>query len=115
MVRVKRSKTAKKKRKKILKEAKGYKWSRKSSYKRAKEAILHAWSYQFRDRRTKKRNFRRLWQIKINAKVRDLGLTYSKFINLLQKKKIELDRKILADLAENEPETFEKIVETAKK
>ncbi|MDD3735317.1 MAG: 50S ribosomal protein L20 [Candidatus Pacebacteria bacterium] len=114
MTRVKRSKTAKKKRKKVLKEAKGYKWSRKSSYRRAKEAVSHALSYQFRDRKAKKRDFRRLWQVKINAKVREYGLTYNKFINLLKKNKIEIDRKILADLAENEPKTFEKIIDVVK-
>lgn len=114
MVRVKRAKTAKKKRKKTLKEVKGFKWSRKTRYKQAKEALLHAKTYQYRDRRRKKREKRRLWQIKINAAVRELGLTYSKFINLLKKKKIEIDRKILAELAQNHPQTFKEIVEKVK-
>lgn len=114
MVRVKRSKSAKKKRKKALKEAKGFKWSRKTSYRQAKEALLHAKTYQYRDRRRKKREKRRLWQIRINAAVRKMGLSYSKFIFLLKKKKIEIDRKILADLAQKNPDIFKKIVETVK-
>jgi len=110
MVRVKRSKTAKKKRKKALKEAKGFRWGRKSKYRAAKEALMHARTYQYRDRRRKKIEFRRLWQIKINAAVRELDSTYSKFIAALRKEKIELDRKILASLAEDKPEIFKEIV-----
>ncbi|MCD6094592.1 50S ribosomal protein L20 [bacterium] len=110
MVRVKRSKTAKKKRKKTLKATKGFKWGRKAKYKAAKEALMHALTYQYRDRRRKKREFRALWQTKINAACRELGLTYSKFVNLLKRNKVELDRKILADLAENRPEVFQEIV-----
>jgi len=85
-------------------------WTRKSKYRQAKEALLHAWSFQFADRKKKKRDFRRLWQIKINAAARDNGLSYSKFINLLKKANIELDRKILSDLGANNPEIFKKIV-----
>ena len=85
-------------------------WTRKSKYRQAKEALLHAWSFQFADRKKKKRDFRRLWQIKINAAARDNGLTYSKLINQLKKANIELDRKILSDLAANNPEIFKKIV-----
>lgn len=114
MVRVKRSTTAKKKRKKALKETKGFKWSRKSRYKQAKEALIHAKSYQYRDRRRKKREKRALWQVRINAATRELGLSYNKFISLLKKKKIEIDRKILSELAKNHPEIFKKIVETVK-
>jgi large subunit ribosomal protein L20 len=114
MVRVKRSKTAKKKRKKALRETKGFRWGRKSKYRAAKEALIHARIYQYRDRRRKKREFRRLWQIKINAAVRELGFTYSNFITSLKKKKIEIDRKILADLAENKPEIFKEIVNKVK-
>ena len=110
MVRVKRGKAARKKRKHLLKYAKGFRWGRKSKYKLAKDALRHAWSYAYRDRRTKKRDFRRLWQIKINAASRGFGLPYSKFINMLKKNKIGLDRKVLADLAENYPEIFEKVV-----
>ena len=114
MVRVKRGKAARKKRKHLLKYAKGFRWGRKSKYKLAKDALRHAWSYAYRDRRTKKREFRKLWQIKINAASRSFCLSYSKFINLLKKNKIALDRKVLADLAENHPEIFEKIVKKIK-
>lgn len=114
MVRVKRSKTAKKKRKKALKEARGFKWSRKTRYRQAKEALMHAKSYQYRDRRRKKREKRRLWQIRINAAVREEGLSYSRFINLLKNRKIEIDRKILSELAKNHPEIFKKIIETVR-
>jgi len=114
MPRVKRGVTAHKRRKKLLKQTKGYRGGRKSKYRLAKEAFLHAQTYAYRDRRAKKRDFRRLWEIKINAGARANGITYSRFINALKKNKIELDRKILADLAENEPETFKKIVETVK-
>lgn len=98
----------------MLKHAKGFMWTRKSKYRQAKEALLHAWSFQFADRRKKKRNSRRLWQIKINAGARENGISYSQLINRLKKAKIELDRKILADLAHHEPEVFKKIIETAK-
>lgn len=114
MTRVKRSVAKRKRKKKIIKQAKGYKWSRKSKYRAAKEALMHAWTYAYRDRRTKKRDFRRLWQIRINAACREQGISYSKFINALKKNKIELDRKILADLAMNHPEVFKKIVEKVK-
>ncbi|MCK4453907.1 50S ribosomal protein L20 [Candidatus Parcubacteria bacterium] len=114
MTRVKRGTTAHKRRKNILKHAKGFKWGRKSKYKAAKEALAHAWSYAYRDRRTKKRNFRRLWQIQINAACREQGISYSKFIAGLKKNKIELDRKILSELAKKNPEVFKKIVEKVK-
>jgi len=114
MVRVKRGKAARKKRKHLLKYAKGFRWGRKSKYKLAKDALRHAWSYAYRDRKTKKREFRRLWQIKINAAVRNLDLTYSRFINLLKKNKIELDRKIMAELVVKHPEVFKKVVEKVK-
>jgi large subunit ribosomal protein L20 len=114
MVRVKRGKIKTKKREKLLKQAKGFKWGRKTKYREAKEALMHAWTYQYRDRRRKKREFRQLWQLKINAAAREAGIPYSRFINLLKKNKIELDRKILADLAENRPEIFKKIVEKVK-
>lgn len=114
MPRVKRGKAAHKRRKKVIKQAKGYKWGRKSKYKAAKEALRHAWVHAYTDRKRKKRDFRRLWQTKINAAVRQEGLTYSKFIAGLKKQKIEIDRKILADLAEKNPEVFKKIVEKIK-
>ena len=114
MTRVKRGTMANKRRKKIIKQAKGFKWGRKSKYRLAKEALKHAWVHAYRDRKRKKRDFRRLWQIKINAAVREQGITYSQFINKLKKAKIEIDRKILAHLAEKQPEVFEKIVEKVK-
>jgi len=114
MVRVKRGKVARKKRKRLLKLAKGFRWSRKAKYRLAKEALLHAFKYAYRDRRRKKRDFRKLWQVQISAAVRPLGLSYSKFIHLLKERKIELDRKILATLAKEKPEIFEKIVEKVK-
>lgn len=114
MTRVKRGKTANKKRRKILKHTKGFKWGRKSKEKAAKEALLHAWSKSFRGRKEKKRNYRRLWQVQINAAARSHGLTYSRLITGLKKQKINLDRKILADLAKNEPKVFEEIIEKVK-
>jgi len=114
MTRIKRGTMAHKRRKKVIKQAKGFKWGRKSKYKLAKDALRHAWLHAYRDRKRKKRDFRRLWQIKINAACREQGLTYSQFINKLKKAKIELDRKILAQLAENQPEVFKKIVEKIK-
>ncbi len=114
MVRVKRGKIAHKRRKHLLKYVKGFKWGRKSKYRAAKDALLHAWKYSYRDRKTKKRDFRQLWQVQINAACREQGISYSKFIAGLKKNKIELDRKILSKLAQNYPEIFEKIVEKVK-
>lgn len=114
MTRVKRGVQKRKRKKKIIKQAKGYKWNRKSKYRAAKEALMHALSYAYRDRRTKKRDFRRLWQIRINAACRQHGISYSKFINALKKNKIELDRKILAELAKDYPEIFSEIVKKIK-
>jgi large subunit ribosomal protein L20 len=114
MVRVKRGKTAHKRRKNLLKHTKGFRWGRKSKYRLAKEALIHAWTHAFKDRRRKKREFRKLWQTKINAAVRSQGLTYNKFINALKKNNIVIDRKILSELAEKKPAIFEKIVEKAK-
>lgn len=114
MVRVKRGKTAHKRRKRLLKQAKGFKWGRKSKYKLAKDALYHAWSQAYRDRKNKKREFRKLWQIQISAACKKEGISYSKFIASLKKNKIELDRKILADLSKNYPEIFKKIAEKVK-
>lgn len=114
MTRVKRGVIAHKKREKLLKYTKGFRWSRKSKERAAKEALLHAWSHAFRGRKEKKRVFRALWQVKINAAVRAEGMNYSKFIAGLKKHKIGLDRKILADLAEHEPKVFKKVVEMVK-
>lgn len=114
MVRVKRGKIRTKKRRKLLRQTKGYRWGRKNLFKRAKEARYHALTYTYRDRRRKKRDFRRLWQTRISATCKMQGISYSKFIAGLKKNKIELDRKILANLAQNHPEIFKKIVEKVK-
>lgn len=110
MPRVKRGKIARKKRSKILKYTKGFRWGRKSKERAAKEALLHAWAHAFRGRKEKKREYRQLWNVKISAATKQNGMSYSKFIGALKKNKIELDRKILADLAQNEPKIFEQIV-----
>jgi len=115
VVRVKRGKTARKRRKRLLKHVKGFRWGRKSKYRAAKEALLHAWTHAYRDRKVKKRDFRRLWQVQINAACRQTGISYSRFIHALKENKIELDRKILAELARNHPKIFEKIAEKVKK
>jgi len=115
MVRVKRGKVAHKRRKHLLKYAKGFRWGRKSKYRAAKEALYHAWKYAYRDRKVKKREFRKLWQVQISAACKKQGLSYSKFIHGLKEKKVELDRKILAKISQNYPEIFEKIIETVKK
>jgi len=110
MPRVKRGKIARKKRSKILKYTKGFRWSRKSKERAAKEALLHAWSHAFRGRKEKKREYRQLWNVKISAAAKQNGMSYSKFIGALRKHKIELDRKILADIAQHEPKIFEQII-----
>lgn len=110
MARVKRGIQHAKRRRNLLRTVKGYKWGRKSKIKLARTAMYKAGKYAYRDRRTKKRNFRRLWNLKINAALREQGTTYSKFIGALKKAKVELDRKILADFAVNHPELFKAIV-----
>jgi len=114
MTRVKRGKTARKKRKRLLKYAKGFRWGRKSKYRLAKQALMKAWSYAYRDRKVKKREFRKLWQSQISASCKEKGISYNKFIHKLKEKNIEIDRKILAQLAKEKPEIFEKIIEKAK-
>ena len=114
MSRIKRGKIAHKRRKHLLKYTKGFRWGRKSKYRLAKDALLHAWTYAYRDRKKKKGDFRKLWQIQINAACRQNNLSYSKFINALKKNKIELDRKILAELAKNYPQIFGKIIERVR-
>lgn len=114
MSRVKRGTIAQKKRRHLLKYVKGFKWARKTKYAQVKDALYHAWKYAYRDRRAKKRDFRVLWQTQINAACRQSGISYSRFIANLKKNKIEIDRKILSDLAQNQPQIFEKIVEKAK-
>lgn len=114
MPRVKRSVHARKKRKKVLSEAKGY-WGQKHlSYRKAKEQLLKSDVYAYRDRRNKKRTFRRLWIMRINAAARQNGLSYNQFVNGLHRANIELDRKVLADLAVEDPAAFAKLAEQAK-
>jgi len=113
MTRIKRGKIAHKRRKKILKLAKGYKWKRKSKYRLAKQAIIKAHLYAFRDRKVRKREKRKLWQVQINAALREKGLKYSTFIHSLKEKNIKLNRKMLATLAKEHPQVFDKIVEIA--
>ena len=99
---------------KIVKLAKGYYGARKSNFRSAKDAVQKAWQYAYRDRRTKKRNFRRLWIIRINAAVRLHGLSYSKFISAMKDKNIELNRKTLAHMAVHDPDGFAEIVNSVK-
>jgi large subunit ribosomal protein L20 len=113
--RVKRSVNARKKRRATLKRTKGFRGEANSNYRRAKEALLKAGVYSYRDRRNKKRDFRRLWIQRINAAARLNGTTYSKLIHGLNTAGITLDRKVLADLAVRDPETFTAIAEEAKK
>jgi large subunit ribosomal protein L20 len=94
---------------------KGYRFGRSTKERQAKEAIFHAGTYAFAHRRDKKSDKRRLWQVQINAAVRALGTTYSKFIDTLKKKNIEVDRKILSDIANNKPETFKRIYDQVAK
>ena len=110
MSRVKRGVTQHARKKRLLKHTKGFMWTRKSKLRQAKEATLHAWSFMFADRKKKKRDFRRLWQVKISAAAKENGISYSRLIDQLKKANIELDRKILADLAEHNPEIFKKII-----
>ncbi len=114
MTRVKRSVHARKKRRATLERAKGFRGEANSNYKRAKEAVMKAESYQYRDRRNRKRDFRRLWVTRINAAARQNGMTYSTFIHGLQVAGIELDRKVLADIAVRDPETFRRFVDAAR-
>jgi len=114
MTRVKRSVHARKKRRATLERAKGFRGEANSNYKRAKEAVMKAEAYQYRDRRNRKRDFRRLWITRINAAARENGMTYGTFIHGLQVAGIELDRKVLADVAVRDPETFRRFAESAR-
>jgi large subunit ribosomal protein L20 len=114
MSRVKRSVHAKKKRREVLKQAKGFRGEAHSSYRRAKEAVMKADSYAYRDRRNRKRDFRRLWITRINAAARAEGMSYGAFIHGLKLAGIELDRKVLADIAVRDPETFRRFAESAR-
>ena len=114
MPRVKRSVHARKKRRKVLEQASGYWGLKHTSYRRAKEQLDHSMAYAYRDRKNKKRTFRRLWIIRINAAARANGLSYNQFVSGLKKAEIPLDRKVLADLAVSDPEAFGKIAAEAK-
>jgi large subunit ribosomal protein L20 len=114
MPRVKRGVTARARHKKVLEQAKGFRGRRGNVYRIAKEAVMKAGQYAYRDRRQKKREFRALWIARINAAARELGLTYSAFINGLQKASIDIDRKVLADLAVHDKAAFAKIAERAR-
>ncbi len=113
-MRVKRGNVLRKRHKKILKLAKGFIGARSRIFKVANIAVMKKLKYQYRDRRNLKRNMRALWIIRINAAVRELGLSYSKFMNMLKKADIQVNRKMLAELAVNEPEAFKVLVETAQ-
>jgi len=115
MARVKRGTTKAKHRRNVLKLAKGYRFGRSSKEKQAKEAIRHAGVHAFNHRRRKKADFRRLFTVRLNAAVRNFDTSYSKFIFALKKKEIALDRKILSHLADEHPETFQRIVDEVKK
>ena len=114
MPRVKRGVVSRARRKKVLKQAKGYYGQRSRSFRVAKQAVIKAGQYAYRDRRQRKRQFRALWIVRINAQAREHGLTYGRFISGLKKAEIELDRKVLADLALNEKEAFGALAARAK-
>ncbi|GAA4892467.1 50S ribosomal protein L20 [Tessaracoccus lubricantis] len=114
MARVKRSVNALKKRREVLEQAKGYRGQRSRLYRKAKEQLLHSYTYSYRDRRAKKSEFRALWIQRINAAVRAEGMTYNRFINGLKNAGVEVDRKILADLAVNDVAAFNALVAVAK-
>ena len=115
MPRVKRGMIHTKKRRNLLKLAKGYRWGRSTKLRLARVAVLKAGVHAFRDRKKKKRNNRQLMQLRINAAVRPLGLSYSRFIDMLKKANVVLDRKVLSQLAANHPAVFEKVVDSVKK
>ncbi len=114
MVRVKKGVNALKRRRSVLKQAKGFRWGRKNKERLAREALLHAGKHAFSGRKLKKRDYRKLWQVKIGAASKASGVSYGRFIEGLRKKNIELDRKVLAELAEKYPEVFSKVLESVK-
>jgi large subunit ribosomal protein L20 len=114
MPRVKRSVHARKKRRKVLEEAKGYRGTKHSSYRRAKEQVQRSLKYAYRDRRVRKRDFRKLWIVRINAGARENGLSYNQFIHGLKLAEIELDRKVLAELAVSDPAFFTSLADKAR-
>jgi large subunit ribosomal protein L20 len=114
MARVKKGVTKLRRHKKILKQTKGFRWGRSSRIRIAHEAVLHAHKFRYRDRKAKKRVMRALWNVRLNAALHPLGMSYSRFIDALKKHKIELDRKVLSQIAADYPKVFEKIVEEVK-
>ena len=115
MARVKRAVASKKHRKQTLERAKGYYGNKSRSYRAANEQVMHSLQYAFRDRRARKGDFRQLWIQRINAAARENGLTYNRFIQGLKAAGVEVDRRVLSELATNEPETFKVLVEVARK
>ncbi|OGX39947.1 MAG: 50S ribosomal protein L20 [Omnitrophica WOR_2 bacterium RIFCSPLOWO2_01_FULL_41_12] len=114
MAKIKHSVATRKRKKKTLKKAKGFWGDRSTQYQQARRALMHALVYAYRDRRVRKREFRKLWITRLNAACRSAGITYSQFIHGLKKSKVNLDRKILADLAIKDTQAFKKLVEIAK-
>lgn len=114
MTRVKRGVSASKRRKNVLAHTKGFRWHRKSHYRAAKEAMIKAGKYAHRDRRAKKRTFRSLWITRLNNALRLVGMKYSQFIALEKSKNIEIDRKVLSEMAVENPQTFKTFIETIK-
>ncbi len=114
MARVKRTIPAKKRRQKVLQRAKGYNGARSRRFRTANEQVLHSFQYAYRDRRVRKRQFRRLWITRINAACRERDISYSRFISGLKSAGVQVDRKVLADLAVREPEAFSRLVDTAR-
>ena len=115
MAKAKHSVATRRRKKRLLKKAKGFWGDRSKQYQQARRALMHALVYAYRDRKVKKREFRRLWIARINAACRATGITYSRFMNGLKKAKINLDRKILADIAVKDSNAFKKLVEMVKK
>lgn len=114
MTRVKRGLSASKRRKNLLADAKGYRWKRSSLYRTAKQAVIKAGVYAYRDRRAKKRSMRSLWIVRLNTAVRELGMKYSLLIKVMADKNIEVDRKVLSQMAMENPTVFAKFVEKVK-
>jgi large subunit ribosomal protein L20 len=113
MTRIKRGTIANKKRKEVLKHTKGFRWGRKSKERAAKEALLHAWTHMWQGRKQKKRDYRALWNVQINAAARQNSTTYRTLIHNLKKAGVGLDRKVLAEIAEHDPKVFSEIVNSA--
>lgn len=114
MAKIKHSVATRRRKRKLLKKTKGFWGDRSKQYRQAKRALLHALVYAYRDRRNKKKVFRSLWIVRINAACREAGITYSAFLNGLKKAKVNLDRKILAEIAVNDPQAFKKLVDLVR-